>query len=291
MSQSQGISPLVNMVNNKPVSLPETSLSSANTSAATSAEPVTLVTPGQLLPTVSSTVLSTESLEPTSPMIPSSKAASSLLEPNNKDRDTKRLEWKAKQHAVAPSNKEPLLPAPKPILQKPVVASSYIQYNNRGRGRGRGRGRVYEQSSPIAKFTEDFDFMAMNEKFNKDEVWGHLGKSKGQLNDDLNEYEDYVLEDDTSPAKPDVKPVYVKDDFFDSLSCNTFDNGGGNGRIKFSEQRKIDTETFGDSARHRPSGMRGGRGPRGGPRGRGYYGRGYGYTGRGHGYSGYTNHQ
>ncbi|CAM0912099.1 unnamed protein product [Alopecurus aequalis] len=348
ISLSQG---LPSIVNNKPVVLPDSSVASLSSdkpdngpasvstyqpsqppsaniasSAIPVAESIALVSPGQLLPTTSSTSSQTKqttavappskppsvvSSSQTASTVPSSHPTSSVvshpqvasttvlssrqLEPRNENKEVKHTEQKAK-HVVAPSeNKEPLLPAPKPILQKPAGASSYAQYNNRERGRGRGRGRANVQPRPVAKFAEDFDFMAMNEKFNKDEVWDHLGKSNGQLSDDPIEYVDNVLEDDVvSPGKPDVKPVYVKDDFFDSLSSNTIDNGARNGRIKFSEQRKIDTETFGDSARHRPMGMRGGGrgGPRGGgPRGRGgYYGRGYGYTGRGRGYS-YPNHQ
>lgn len=37
--------------------------------------------------------------------------------------------------------------------------------------------------------------------------------------------------------------MYVKDDFFDSLSCDALDREEGRAeRTKFSEQRKIDTE-------------------------------------------------
>ncbi|XP_030549703.1 protein decapping 5 isoform X2 [Rhodamnia argentea] len=195
---------------------------------------------------------------------------------------------------VSPSSPKPLAPVPSeaqpPILPLPPPARGgykngvpfHARYGHRGRERGRGaRG-----SHPVTRFTEDFDFTAMNEKFNKDEVWGHLGKSKSHSKDkdvegDVSDEDNYYDEEDSELPNMEVKAVYNKDDFFDSLSCNALDHGSNSGRPKFSEQMKIDTETFGEFSRHR--GGRGGRGPGRGGRGRGYYGRGYNYTGRGRG--------
>nr|DAD25032.1 TPA_asm: hypothetical protein HUJ06_026496 [Nelumbo nucifera] len=88
------------------------------------------------------------------------------------------------------------------------------------------------------------------------------------------------------PLSPQ-QPVYVKDEFFDTLSCNSLSHGAKNERPKFSERMKLDIETFGDF-QQRPRLSRGGRGS---GRGRHYrgshnWGRGYGYGGRGR--SGYT---
>ena len=66
-------------------------------------------------------------------------------------------------------------------------------------------------SRPVTKFTEDFDFMAMNEKFKKDEVWGHLGKgNKSQSRDKevdgkVSDEDDYEDEDDAELPKFEVK--------------------------------------------------------------------------------------
>ncbi|KAL0372571.1 UNVERIFIED_CONTAM: protein decapping 5 [Sesamum calycinum] len=152
--------------------------------------------------------------------------------------------------------------------------------------------RAQKISRPVTKFTEDFDFTAMNEKFKKDEVWGHLGKSNKSQSKDKEANGSDIGEDDSQDEdvaelpKIEVKPVYNKDDFFDSLSCNALDNDPNNGRTRYSEQMKLDTETFGEFSRYR--GGRGGRGPGRGGRFRGsYHGRGYGgynsYAGRGRG--------
>ncbi|KAK8362697.1 hypothetical protein V6Z12_A03G117500 [Gossypium hirsutum] len=134
---------------------------------------------------------------------------------------------------------------------------------------------AHKNSRPVTKFTEDFDFIAMNEKFKKYEVWGHLGKSsKSNSKDkegDASDEDGYQDEDDAETSKP----VYNKDDFFDTLSCNALDNNTQNGRPRFSEQMKLDTETSGFFSGHR--------GGRGGRFGGGYHGRGYGHVGRGSG--------
>nr|APR63808.1 protein decapping 5-like [Populus tomentosa] len=186
---------------------------------------------------------------------------------------------------VATQAQPPILPLPVPsrASHKPNGATFHARHGYRGRERGRGSG----SSRPVTKFTEDFDFMAMNEKFKKDEVWGHLGKNnKSHLKDredgNATGEDDSQDEDENELAK--IEPVYNKDDFFDTISCNMLGNDSQNGRTRFSEQMKLDTETFGDFTRYR--GGRGGRGPPRGGRSRGsYYGRGYGYgyVGRGRG--------
>ncbi|KAJ6803251.1 protein decapping 5-like isoform X1 [Iris pallida] len=241
---------------------------------------VPMVTPVQLLHPAVSAVPSSQPLHPAVSAVPSSQPLQTL----SKGIDVEARETKTKPLLPEPpvlsppESNEPILPLPTLTHPKPNGAVMHSHQINRGRGRGRGYSR------PVAKFTEDFDFTAMNEKFKKDEVWGHLGKNKSQLRDgDDDEAEDTLYEDDDESSKFDAKPVYVKDDFFDTISCNSLDRGGRNGRTRYSEQLKIDTETFGNFPRHRPV-RGGGRGFRGGRTQGSYYGRGgneYGRRGQG----------
>uniref|UniRef100_A0A6N2MR63 DFDF domain-containing protein n=1 Tax=Salix viminalis TaxID=40686 RepID=A0A6N2MR63_SALVM len=272
--------------------------------------------PGPTMPyqsmaqSASSGVLASNSLHtetPTPPLVTPDQLLQSgpTIAPSPKPLQTAHKDVEVvKAAAAAPLPPPPAAPestvpvtteAQPPILPLPVIyKTNGANFHARHGYRGRERGRASGSSRPVTKFTEDFDFMAMNEKFKKDEVWGHLGKnnkshSKDREDGNVSSEDDSQDEDEDGLAK--IEPVYNKDDFFDTISCNAFDNDSQNGRTRFSEQMKLDTETFGDFTRYR--GGRGGRGPprggRGPPRGgrsRGsYYGRGYGYgyVGRGRG--------
>ena len=102
--------------------------------------------------------------------------------------------------------------------------------------------------------TEDFNFEAGFQKFSKEELFGK--------------------------QMPSVAPVqtYVKDDFFDSMSCEALERQEqqkqqSGGRARFAEMRKLDMDTFGAAGGQRRQGQGGG--------GRGDGGRGGGRGGRG----------
>lgn len=234
-----------------------TSIAGTSSSILNEGATLSLVTPGQLLQSGPSAVSSSQPSQTAQRDVEVVQVSSSELSPS------------------AAEVQDPILPLPLPSDHKLHGAHTYYHSNRGGRERGRGNGI----SRPMTRFTEEFDFIAMNEKFNKDEVWGDLGKSnKGQ--EDADNFQD---EDDGGETS-DGKPVYVKDDFFDSLSCDALDRGSRNGRTKFSEQLRKDSETFGYLPRQ--WGNRGGRGAGWGGRSRGgYYGRGYGNAGRGRGYN------
>ncbi|KAI3744285.1 hypothetical protein L1987_57362 [Smallanthus sonchifolius] len=256
-------------------------------------------TPGQLLQSgaqaVHKDVLSSEpapSSEPSAPKpAPSSEPSAPKSAPSSEPSAPKPAPSSEPSAPKPAPSSEPSAPVSDPtetqppILPLPTHTSNPPKtnggpYQNRNSYMGRERGRGSGGARPVMKFTEEFDFTSMNEKFNKDEVWGTLGKSKAR-DGNASDEDEYIASD---LPKNDAKPVYSKDDFFDTLSCNSNDNRSNNGRTRFSEQMKLDTETFGEFSRYRGGG-RGGRGPyRGGrSRGGGYHGRGYGYVSRAHG--------
>ncbi|KAK9864735.1 hypothetical protein WJX84_010630 [Apatococcus fuscideae] len=136
------------------------------------------------------------------------------------------------------------------------------------RGQGfRGRGRMpmngdmhggRSQLRPIPK--EDFDIQGALQRFNKDDLVQEAGQD--------------------SPRKPETNAASTiaaadgpEDDFFDSISCEAIERmeiseGGTNTRMRPSEQRKVDMETFGGTGlpNRRGRGRGRGRGRRGGGR-------------------------
>ncbi|XP_042037776.1 decapping 5-like protein [Salvia splendens] len=140
--------------------------------------------------------------------------------------------------------------------------------------------------SPL-QYTEEFDFEAMNEKFKKDEVWGYLGKANQREHMDgmqsANSGQEFGDNKIDLISKSDLKPAYSKDDFFDTISCNSLGRGTRDGQNRLSERVKLDLETFGYFQRRTQFGYSGQRGGHGQHRGPYNWGRGYNYGYRGHG--------
>lgn len=72
---------------------------------------------------------------------------------------------------------------------------------------------VLQFSHPAANFIEDFDFEATNEKFKKDEVWGHLGKNKVKADEGL-ELQDEDDDVDVPIVDTKVKLIFMYILFF-----------------------------------------------------------------------------
>ncbi|KAK4374626.1 hypothetical protein RND71_005303 [Anisodus tanguticus] len=161
-------------------------------------------------------------------------------------------------------------------MDRGKVPNGVPQRNHRNVG-SQFRGRGAKNSHVVKRFSEDFDFEAMNEKFNKKEVWDFLGRSNKAESDDgivdEKEMDDSDAEDETGDgsSKHDYKPVYCKDDFFDTLSCHTLDCESR--KVKFSEQRRKDAETFGEIHKNQRGRGQGAR--MSGASQRSYRGRGY----------------
>lgn len=149
----------------------------------------------------------------------------------------------------------------KPVSATTVTASSTSSIHNDGSKRPeRGTGDYLKNLRVKGKSSDDaaanssvFDFQAGLNAFNKEDVLNKLDKSE---------------------EKPVVNK-YVKDDFFDSLSCDILDQEAGRKtRLNGYEERNLNKDTFGATAVQSNYYGRGGRGGRFGGRGGRFGGRG-----------------
>ncbi|XP_028756038.1 decapping 5-like protein isoform X5 [Neltuma alba] len=147
--------------------------------------------------------------------------------------------------SLAPTSPRPSFLVPPPGFQAPLLPLPPLPTS------------VHKPQYSTSRFSEEFDFEAMNEKFKKDEVWGSLGRASKTIEG----LEDNAPTDSLGDREcrgfqtnPNPKPAYKKDDFFDTISCNSLTRGSRNGQNRLSERMKLDSETFGNFHRSPPMG-------------------------------------
>ncbi|KAG5007913.1 hypothetical protein JHK82_025841 [Glycine max] len=196
----------------------------------------------------------------------------------------------------SPASQAPLLPLPTSVQKLPCTAPQYTEesdleainekfkknvvWGSFGKATTKIEG-VDNASLPALQYTEEFDIEAINEKFKKNVVWGSFGKAITKI-EGVEDNASLSLGDRECPGViPNPKTGYKKDDFFDTISCNSSTGGSRSGPNLFSERMKQDTETS-DSFQQRPN-FTSGAGRGADFRGANNWGRGYGYNRRGRG--------
>lgn len=161
---------------------------------------------------------------------------------------------------VQPFLQQPLLPLPVSETEhlrliRESMCSANLEHLRRPRFRSRGRvrGAMIRRGAPsrthnevscsMQQFSEDFDFEAMNEHFNKKELWHDLDLNERQaMTGEQNDTSENLI----STCSPSRKLLFV-DDFYDLISSK--DEDCKETRAQGWKQRQIDLETFGVSSR------------------------------------------
>eukprot|EP00250_Pteridium_aquilinum_P009120 c18453_g1_i1 orf=616-2037(-) len=120
--------------------------------------------------------------------------------------------------------------------------------------RGVPSGTSCEASFSTQDFSKDFDFEAMNEHFNKKELWHDLALNERQAtntDEAQSDTSETSINTSTNTCGPSRKLCFV-DDFFDQVSSEDGDCKEATAQgTNLSKQRQIDSETFGVSSRPR----------------------------------------
>ena len=164
-------------------------------------------------------------------------------------------------NAMAPDELARMKAAPKTTVRAQTSSGRGVPPPRTG---GRG-GRGGRGAAPVVP-KEEFNFAKMLQRFNKEKLAQSAEAKK-------------------LSTEVQAKPVYVKDDFFDTMSSEATDKASG--KPRFHEQRRMDAMTFGfdavsasHAAQRAAAAGRGGRGGGAGGRGRAS-GRGGRSVGRG----------
>jgi len=110
-------------------------------------------------------------------------------------------------------------------------SSNYQQKTGQQNVPSNSANRTRPKSSDNSKIMDDFNFDEANARFNKEKLLEEVAAS------------------DKQNEKTDEEPAYNKDSsFFDNISCEATDRKEGKEKVpraSLAEQRRIDTETFG----------------------------------------------